>query len=490
MSIIEKFIKSTGVIGAANAAIAIKSLVLIPIIVKNLGEGDFGIWAQLIVTLYLFIPFATLHLGIAFVRFNSAVKNNKDLSKNFTTVLIIVVFWSMFISLLFYFTAKFVLGLFIDLTDFEQYLPLLGLVLPLWSVNLLLFSYFKTTLQFNKYALFTVVQNVTDLVLIGFFIFLGWRIYGAMTGLLLNFAIINLIMFMVIMVQIGLSKPDYAIITRYISFSLPLVPLELFWWVADSSDKYITGFYLGATAVGIYAAVYGLSRIVNMFVQPLNFVLSPTLAKFYDNGRMAEVKKLLSLSLKIFLMFAIPLVVGFTVLSKPMLLVLASQEVADNGAYLVPLITGSMLLYGYGTIYGQIINLIKKTQIAGAIWGGAAAINIIFNILLIPRIGITGPAISTFFTFGFATAVIVMYTKKQIHIPFDTIFIFKCVISASAMGVILYYLLPLLPHNLLITITLILLGIGVYFALMVASGAIGTQEKEFLAGLMFKKSNP
>ena len=462
MSIIRQFVKSIGVIGTPNAAIALKGLILIPIIVKLLGEEDFGIWAQLLVTLYLMIPFATLHLGIAYVRFNSAETDRKKLSRN-------------------------ALGLFVDLSDFIKYFPILTLILPLWSVNLILYSYFRTTQQFNKYAVFTITHNLIDVALIGLFIVWGWGLLGALYGHMLNFGFISLIMFAVIYSQIGLSRPDFSVISKYIAFSLPLVPLELFWWVADSSDKYITGFYLGAAAVGVYAAVYGLSRIVNMFVQPLNFVLGPKLAKLYDNGMIDEVKKLLSFSIKMFMMFALPLVVGFTILSRPMLLVLATEEVSSKGTALVPLITLGMLFYGYGTIYGQIINLVKKTQVAGAIWGGAALINIVLNFMLIPMVGIIGPAVSTLVTFGFATIVIVIYTTKFIIIPVDWRFISKSVVAAFAMGGILYFLLPYMPYNMIATIILIVTGVGAYFGLLVAFRAFGKQEKEFFSNLLVKK---
>jgi O-antigen/teichoic acid export membrane protein len=252
-----------------------------------------------------------------------------------------------------------------------------------------------------------------------------------------------------------------------------------------------------------------------MFVQPLNFVLSPTLAKFYDNGKINEVKRLLGFSIKMFLMFALPLVVGFTILSRPMLLVIASKEVSDNGAFLVPVITLGMLLYGFGTIYGQIISLVKKTHIAGVIWGGAAFVNIVLNFLLIPPFGIMGPAISTLSTFGFATLVIVVYTKRFIVIPIDWQFVFKSIVAAFGMGAVIYLLLlyipytPIaaiilivlstgiylvsgigiyLPHTLIETLLLIVIGVGVYFSLMIALRALGKQEKEFFANLLIKKT--
>ena len=480
MSMIKQFFKNIGYIGIANAAVAVKGLLLIPIIVKSLGESDFGIWAQLLVTLYLLLPFATLHLGMAFIRFVSGKTRIKDISTNFSTILLIVIIWSSIISLAMVASSTYFLSYLIDLSEFSELILMLALILPLWSINLILFSYFRTRQKFKSYAGFSVLHNAAEIVFIACLISIGFGIHGAVLGLAYTFMFINVLLFSVIVSEIGLSRPDTSFLSKYLAYALPLVPLELFWWIADSSDKYITGYYLGAFSVGIYAAVYGLSRVVNMFAIPLTFVLGPTLAKFYDSGKMDQVKTLLGISLRVFIMFAVPIVVGFTVLAKPLLLLLATEDVSDGGYMLVPLITAGMLVYGISAIFSQVINLVKKTYIAGIVWGFAAGLNIILNIMLIPIIGLIGPAISTFFTFGFASTVIIYYTRRHLIFGFSWHFMGKCTLAGVLMGVPLWIILGLTGFGLVPTLLLIGLGAGVYFGSLYLLKAFGEKEMVLL----------
>jgi O-antigen/teichoic acid export membrane protein len=484
MSNLKQFLKNIGYIGTSNIAIALKSVIFIPIITKTLDEANFGIWALLIVTVSLMIPFATLHLNVSLIRFSSAKTNRDEIGREFMTVLIIGLGWSAVLSLAFFTSMKFILPTVIDLSSYKDYILLVALIIPLMSLNLILFSYFRARLKMNLYAGIMILQSITELVLVGGLVLMGFGIAGALLGLMLNLIGLNILMFLIIINQIGLHQPDYSILKQYLAFSLPLVPLELFWWIADSSDKYITGFFLGLSAVGIYAAVYGLSRIVHMFAVPLIFVLGPTLAKAYDNGKINEVKQLLGLSIKIFLTFSIPLVIGFTMLAQPLLILLATKDIGDKGAVLVPFISTAMLLYGIGAIAGSIIQLVKKTHIAGLIWGGAAGINIALNFILIPRFGIIGAALSTLFTFGFATIIIVLYTKRFIIIPVDWWYILKSFASAFIMGLVILVLVLNIPLNVFSTIALIIMGIGIYFGMLFALKTFSSSDIKLIKSLL------
>jgi O-antigen/teichoic acid export membrane protein len=484
MSTLKQFLKNIGYIGTSNIAIALKSLIFIPIITKTLDAANFVIWAQLIVTVSLLIPFATLHLGVSLVRFSPVKTDRTEIGREFMAVLITSLAWSAVLAVLFFSSMKFMLSSVVDLSSYQDYILLVALIIPLMSLNLILFSYFRARLKMNLYAGIMILQSITELALVGGLVLLGFGIAGALLGLIINLIGLNILMFILIIKEIGLHSPDYSILSKYLAFALPLVPLELFWWIADSSDKYITGFFLGLSAVGVYAAVYGLSRIVHMFAVPLTFVLGPTLAKAYDNGKIDEVKQLLALSIKIYLTFAVPLVIGFTILAHPMLVILATEEFGEKGAILVPFICTAMLLYGIGAISGMIIQLVKKTKVAGLIWGGAAGINIALNFILIPRFGIIGAALSTLFTFGFATLIIVLYTKRFIIIPVDWWYISKSFTSAVIMGLVILVLALNIPQNLFSTIALIVLGIGIYFGMLFALKTFSTSDIRLIKSLL------
>jgi O-antigen/teichoic acid export membrane protein len=139
-----------------------------------------------------------------------------------------------------------------------------------------------------------------------------------------------------------------------------------------------------------------------------------------------------------------------------------------------------MLVYGVSAIFGGIIMLVKKTHVAGIVWGFAAGLNVILNIMLIPPFGILGPALATLFTFGFASLVIISYTRTHLVFRVDWSFIGKCVVAAVVMGAVLWLLLGLITYEILPTVGLIVLGLAIYFGMLYATRAIDEKEKEFL----------
>ena len=121
--------------------------------------------------------------------------------------------------------------------------------------------------------------------------------------------------------------PDFSKLKSYLHYGLPLVPSIIFGWIAASSDRYVIVYFLGLAPVGIYSAAYNISQAaIFMSLAPISFVLVPTLSKLYDDNKIEEVKTHLRYSLKYFLMFAIPVTFGVSVLARQILTILATSE--------------------------------------------------------------------------------------------------------------------------------------------------------------------
>lgn len=95
-----------------------------------------------------------------------------------------------------------------------------------------------------------------------------------------------------------------------------------------------------------YALSYTLGFAIAMLVWPLNSMLTASLPKYYDDADLAVVKTVFKYALKYFLAAAIPPVFIVSSLSKPLLLLLSTPEIAANGYLVTPFIAVSALLWG------------------------------------------------------------------------------------------------------------------------------------------------
>ena len=214
------------------------------------------------------------------------------------------------------------------------------------------------------------------------------------------------------------------------------MPGNLSSWVVNSSDRYVIALFLGTAYVGYYSPGYTLGNMVNMFIAPLSFMLPAVLSKHYDDGNLNDVKTVLSYSMKYFLALAIPSVVGLSLLSKPLLTILSTPEIAAQGYLITPFLALAGLLFGLYAIITQILVLEKKTTITGTIWIVAAVLNLGLNIIFVPRIGILGAAATTLVAFFLAFILSVYYSFKYLVFDVNATFILKCIVASAIMGVV------------------------------------------------------
>lgn len=73
-----KFVKDIGLVGIAQILTNLRGFILLPILAKTLGAADYGIWAQLSITVNFLIPLTSLGLPNALIRFLPGTREQKD----------------------------------------------------------------------------------------------------------------------------------------------------------------------------------------------------------------------------------------------------------------------------------------------------------------------------------------------------------------------------------------------------------------------------
>jgi O-antigen/teichoic acid export membrane protein len=239
----------------------------------------------------------------------------------------------------------------------------------------------------------------------------------------------------------------------------------------------LIGLFLGTLSVGYYSPAYTLGSCIAILATPLIFLLPATLSSHYDNNQLDEVKNYLKHSLKYFMALAIPASFGISILSKKLLSLFSTQEIANNSYYLVPLIALSSVFYGAYVIMAQIIALKNKTYIVGIIWTSSAIINTCLNFIFIPMLGIFGAAIATLLAYFIIFIFIWIYSFKEIKFEIDWKFILKSFLASLLMS---FGVLALNPAGMLKTLVTIATGAIIYFIFMFLLRAFDKNEYVFL----------
>ena len=203
--------------------------------------------------------------------------------------------------------------------------------------------------------------------------------------------------------------------------------------------------------------------MLSLVAAPLATLLPPVLSKNYDDNNIADVRTILTYSLKYYAGIALPCVFALSVLSKPLLLVLTTQQIAANGYLVTPFVAAGTALIGVYSILVTIIALKKKTAVISTIWILCAALNFGLNLALIPYLGLVGAALTTFLAFLLAFVLTTHYSLRQFKFDVNAGFIVKSVFGSSIMAL---FLLVWNPSGLLSILLSIVLAAVIYLTIL------------------------
>ena len=473
------FTQQIGLIGITNLIISLRGIILLPILTKTLGAYDYGIWAQIMVTISLCTPLVSIGLLSGMTRFLAAETSKKEIQEGFFSSLIVIFFSGIVLSSLLFISSNFLSRTIFHTAEAIPLIKISAFIILIWALDRTALQFFRTRRQMTKYSGFLLLESFSELGLITYLILSGFGLFGAVISLLIVKTSILGIMLFVIISQIGIKLPHFTKIKPYLAFGLPMLPSYLFVWIINSSDRYVIGYFMDSASVGVYSAAYGIGGIILMFMGPISVVLYPTILKLWEENKIEEIKTHLEYSMKYYLMLAIPATFGLSLIAKQFLLALTTSQFI-YGSVLIPIIAVSSIFSSFYSINMYILAMVKKTKIIGMLLMIAAIINIVLNIIFVPLIGILGAAISTLISFLILSLLMYYLAVSNIKFDLGLNFILKSLFASFLMSFLIFVYNPIEMINVLISIGF---STGVYFGLLILLKGFSKEELEFLKSL-------
>jgi len=468
------FVKRIALVGIAQFITGSRGLFLLPILAKTLGPAGYGIWSQILITIGFLVPFATLNLSLAMVRFLSAEKIKENTAKGiFTVVFSTLLVGAVLGLILFLFSGPFATVLLRD-PSASLFIKIASVLLILEALNQTCLEPFRMFGHIKKYSILTVLQTVLEIILVLFLVLSGFGLLGALIAFCAVRVIILSFSLSFIVFHAGFSLPDFSILRPYLVFALPFIPAGLLDTFVASSDRYVIGFFKGASMVGIYSAAYNIAFIAGIFVFPICYILTPTIFKLFDEKAISKVKDYLFYSLKYFFFFAIPSAFGITVMARSVLDALTTAEFTSlTTIFVVLLVSLSAIIYGVLTISGEILMMFKDTKFFIIAFGAGAVVNLGLNIIFVPYFGIIAAAAITLISYSLAAVIICWRSSKYMKFDFDFLFVVKSIVASSLMTVAIYVFNPIGIKEILLSI-----GVGIIIYSGILFSLKGFEKKE------------
>ena len=231
-------------------------------------------------------------------------------------------------------------------------------------------------------AMFVLIHKESDYVIYG-----ALTIFAAVASNLLNF--INLRKLIILKPVGGYN------LRRHMKMILIYFAMSVATTIYTNMDNVMLGFMKTNEDVGYYSAAVKIKNLTVSVVTSASTVLLPRASYYVDNGRMEKFRSIVKKTMNCILLMAIPMAVYFILFAREGILLLSGK--AFEGA-IVPMqiIMPTLIFMGITNVLGiqTMIPLGMERQVLYSEIAGAI-VDLIINIILIPRMASSGAAIGT-----------------------------------------------------------------------------------------------
>ena len=455
----------------------ITPVITAPILTRTLGADNIGIYDYTYSIVNWFILFGMLGVSLygnkeiaKVAATNNKEKISKVFSQIFTTqlctvflsfILFLVIFGFtnfeykdvyLFQSILIFASAFEISWLYVGLENFKR-VALRNFVIKIVTVLGIVFLIRKP----DDLILYVVLIGITNLI-----------------GYLSLFTNIKDIVHYV--------RPTFKEMIGHIKGSIVLFIPQIATSVYSIFSKTLLGMiYPSIDEVGFYNYAYKLVTMVLYLITTIGTVMLPHVVSTIASGNEKKANEMTNQTLKIALCLSFPLAIGFAVVAPYFIPWFLTEEFTKTGymiSILAPIIVFISVTNVFGTQY--LIPFDKVKQYTISIICGSI-INVISNLILIPKLGGYGAAISAVITEF--SVLIVQYIFVHKLFNFDGILskTIKYFISALIMGAFIFLIGHYMGIGLLTNIIQFVAGVIIYLIILFTT-------KDDILMFLFKKA--
>lgn len=376
---------NTIIIAIGKLSTQVISFLLLPLYTSKLSPEEYGTY-DFFVTLSVFLlPIITLLMEESMFRFLIDAEDEKSKKRIVTATIAYTIFGSVIFTI--------IAALIMSFMHYEY-----TLVFIMFMISNILIGLSNALSRgmgkIKLYSLSNFILGVSTIILNIVFI-VSFKL--GVNGLLWSNVIANSVTAIFILAKLHLmryvNKEDLnrKVLSKMIRYSVPLVPNNLSWVIISLSDRLMLTQMAGTAQNGIYSIANKFPNIVYTCYGFFSTAWKESAAKIlkeddkesYYNSIYKDVKNFLKatvIGLIAVMPFAFPILV----------------DSSYNEAYIyIPILVISIYYTNMSNFFGGIFGAYKDTKIMGTTTIVSAIINIVINLLFIPKFGIYAAVFST-----------------------------------------------------------------------------------------------
>lgn len=446
--------------GLYQLTMIVLPFITIPIVSHALGVEGIGTYNYINSVSSYFILVAGLGLANYGVREIASVKDDKQtLSEKFWTLeifnviiaLIVIFFYLIFIQ----FTTEKTLFIISGIT----------VIATLFDI-----SWFYYGIQdFKDITKINIITKVISFVCIIVFVKNKSDLYNYFVIQSISVLLSNLTLWFFVFKKINFVKVKISKSMMHLKPALEYFVGKVSITLYTTVNKTLLGYFISATAVGVYSNSLQLILIIVTLLGTIDTVLMPHMTSLYSSDNQGAMMEILTKIINGQLYFSIALMFGILSISDKMVPWFFGpqfEQVSLVMSVFAPLVIimplGTTIVRQYLIPRNYIKNFNKSVVVA-------AIVSIIINIILLPLIGIWGSIIATIVSEAIVTIIRIIDLKINSNFNFDMNSIFCYFVSGVIMLISIKMITIKMPGTSVTTFIQIIIGSVVYLILTTIS---------------------
>ena len=228
-----------------------------------------------------------------------------------------------------------------------------------------------------------------------------------------------------------------------LSYSVPLLGASMLGLITQWTDTLMLGYFTATTQVGIYNVAFRVAALCGMIHFAFNSIFAPIIADQLQRDKHESLGQLFKIDTRWVFTLTLPIFILVVLLGRDILAFFGS-EFMQGGVTLVILSVTTFFISCTGSS-GSIIHMAGWTRLSFVNMCIISGLNVLLNLLLIPRFGILGAAVGTGTSLIMGNALYLGQVWWYLRLsPYDRKWI-KPLVAGLAAGLLVVVLQRLVP---------------------------------------------
>jgi len=457
------------------------------VIARDFGPEIYGIFSLAVVLAGVFSIFASLGLDEGILRFVSFYRGKNEKNKIQQVIrfsLKIMFFTSIFSGLILFFLSGAISKEVFHNNNLIIFLKWFSLFIPVFIISGIFWSALKAYEEIGWYSFLSyILQNFLQLAVLLFLIFLNFKEKSVVFSYTIGFLILFVVSFLVCKYKIPeiFHKPRINIKTRkevnkeLFAYSWPMMfmgaMLSIYTWI----DSLTIGYFKDMSQIGIYNAAVPIATFLGLVPALFISLFFPLVTKEFSRKNFKLIKDLSQQIGKWIFILNLPLVIILVFFPGAVINLLFGQGFMGAAGALRFLAIGTFF-FSIFSVSNTLLSMVGKSKTILVNIIVISIINLLLNIILVPKYGIEGAAFSTMLSYILWGLITLFQARKYTSIVplkrkmFRVFFIM--IIPASILFLIKQFI-PINLFTMLVQGTLFLL---LYLILILATGCLDKND--------------